>query len=129
MKIYIASRYENKDAIRELAKTLKVAKFEVVSTWHKEKYDPAIQLEELTPARMRTLALRDLTEIESCNAMLIYTDGCDQSRGGMHFENGYAFANDKKIYIIGPRITIFHFLPGVEQFEEIGDFLAEVPND
>jgi len=129
MKIYIASRYENKLAVRELAKTLRREKFEIVSTWHKEKYDSAIQIEDLTPARMRTLALRDLTEIESCNALLIYTDGCDQSRGGMHFENGYAFANDKKIYIIGPRVTIFHFLPGVEQFEEVRDFLAEVPND
>ena len=129
MKIYIASRYENKDAIRELAKVLKVEKFEVVSTWHKEKYDPNIQLENLTPARMRTLSLRDLTEIESCNALLIYTYGCEQSRGGMHFENGYADANEKKIYIIGPRITIFHFLPGVEQFDTLEDFLAEVPND
>ena len=129
MKIYIASRYENKLAVRELAKTLRREKFEIISTWHREQYNPEIEVDDLSPAKCRELALRDLTELESCNSLLIYTYGCEKSRGGMHFENGYAFANDKKIYIIGPRVTIFHFLPGVEQFDTVEDFLVEVPND
>jgi len=49
------------------------------------------------------------------------------SRGGRHFEFGYAYGQGKLCVFVGPKENVFHYLPlGVRHFEtyqEAKDFL------
>lgn len=99
MKIYIASRFKNKEWVRSWAKDLP-ERYEVVSTWH--------NLEDSADGTRAEAAMRDLRELDLCDAVVVITHGCEAVPGGMHFEAGYAYGKGKQIYLIGPAVNIFY---------------------
>ena len=122
-KVYVASKYENKALIAEMVRTLEMQGFRVTSTWHKEHWDATVQLHEVSDKELRETAWRDVHEIEQSNIVLVVTEGCENSRGGMHFETGYGWAEEKKIVVLGPKIHVFHHLTGVAQVDTLEEFI------
>lgn len=99
MKLYIASRFRNKDFIRNTIRVLP-SRYEVVSTWH--------DLADSADGTRIEAAIRDLRELDQCDAVLVITHDCEAVPGGMHFEAGYAYAKGKQIYLLGPSVNIFY---------------------
>ena len=98
MKLYIASRFKNKQWIRNFANRLPPT-YDVVSTWH--------DIENAADSDRIAAVKRDLAEIEAADAVLLVTHDCEQTPGGLHFEAGYAHAKGKALFIVGPRVNIF----------------------
>ena len=101
VKLYVASRFRNKEWIRSWIADLP-KRYKVVSTWH--------NLEDADDGSRVEAAKRDLREIDDCDAVVVITYQCEVVPGGMHFEAGYAYAKGKKIYLIGNPVNIFYDL-------------------
>lgn len=98
IKLYIASRFSNKKAIQTITNALP-EEIQVVSTWH--------NLEDSEDGTREEAIKRDLSELDSATAILLYTDNCEKVPGGMHFEAGYAYALGKRFLLLGPPVNIF----------------------
>ena len=117
LKIYIASRFLNARIVKALStKLMSLAPVRCVQTWPDERDDCG-------PA---AAALRDLFEIEKSDMVVVYTIDCEGIPGGMHFEAGYAYGQGKRIVVIGPLVNIFYYLPDVERYDNIQDFLKRI---
>ena len=114
MKIYIASGFRRgKDAVQVI--TWKLAAFGMVctQTWHEDSGEGDRAL----------VAARDLREIESADALLLYSEGCKDSHGGVHFEAGYARALGKLFFVVGEPLHIFcEFADGI--YPSIQEFMG-----
>ena len=68
----------------------------------------------------------DLRDIDSADALIFWSEAPagSRTRGGKHVEFGYALAKQKKIYIVGPPVNVFHHLPRVVQRFEFADILG-----
>lgn len=130
LKIYVASRFERQTELRGYAKELRAAGHTVTSRWLLEETDevgnkPGVW--QHNPA-LRTFAQIDLEDINAADVFMVFThEGL--SRGGMHVEFGYALAFGKRLVVIGPQATLFHFLPNVNHFdtwEEAREFVGEL---
>lgn len=98
MKLYIASRFSNKEAIQSIVRALP-DEIEVVSTWH--------NLKDEDEGTREGAIKRDLSELDAADSILLYTDNCERVPGGMHFEAGYAYAKGKRFLLLGPPVHIF----------------------
>jgi nucleoside 2-deoxyribosyltransferase len=119
MKIYLAGRFHTSQAINLFADQLQREGHEVVSTWHRtealnrplpEPKKGAID----GPSAM--IAVRELVEIETADALIVMSADCEWTPGGLWFEMGYASGLKKKVYVYGPRQNIFCHL--VEDWEQ-----------
>jgi len=123
MKLYIASKYPNKDRVALVATQLRDAGFEITSTWHRERYDKDVQLKDVRPNRLKTIAERDLKELSEADALVVYTAGCRRSRGGMWVEMGIALGIGMPVFVIGERVTVFCYLGQVKCYRTVEEFL------
>lgn len=123
MRVYVASKYQNKDLVRKHVLKLKEAGFEITSTWHREPYAPNVQLDEISDAKLRRIAKRDIVELEAADAILVLSHDCLVGRGGMWWEFGYAYAQNKRTILIGEKVVIFAHLPTVENYPTLNEFL------
>jgi hypothetical protein len=103
-RIYIASRFKNREGVKQLTAKLATAKppIHAIQTWPNE----------LPDADRVKSAVRDLEQIDSVDTVLVWTDECELTPGGMNFETGYAFGTGKNIIVVGPRVHIFLDLAG-----------------
>lgn len=125
MKIYIAGRYSRRDEFREVAKKLVSYGHEVTSRWLDEQIDVAHSMADLTPAYAAKAAAHDLSDIDDAVAILFFSEDALTPRGGRHVEFGYALAQGKWIYVIGPKENIFHYHPFVVNIPDV-EYLAPV---
>lgn len=125
--IYLAARYSRKPEMQDVASTLVDRGYRVTSNWIQENYDPNVVLTEITDEDNRKIALVDLEDILSADAMLFFAEDplIGIPRGGRHVEFGYAMALNLEIYVIGPKENIFHYLEGVKHFETFEAFLEQ----
>ena len=116
MKVYIASRFVNRDVVRSLASQLTNAGVLCVQTWPDEHANcSAVEA-----------ATRDIAEINQADAVLLYTEGCESVPGGMHFEAGYAYGQGKSVMVVGPLVHVFCHLPNVMRFATVEDLVNKV---
>jgi len=111
MKIYLASRFRNKEKIRVLKSELNCCGHQALCSWLDE--NPANTKEEN--------ARRDLQEIDEADALLLFTEDCELVPGGMHVEFGYALAKGKKLFLLGPPVNIFNYLSEVVILKSLND--------
>jgi nucleoside 2-deoxyribosyltransferase len=108
MKIYLASRFSNHEKLNALATTLTKNGHMVVSTWHRtEALSPVPRDHPEYLDNSLRAAERDLQEIDESDALILFTENCEATPGGLWFEAGYAKALGKQCFVIGPRINIF----------------------
>lgn len=131
MKLYLAAPYAWKPEIRILVDWIsRNTQHIVTSTWMYETYAKDVTLVQMTDADRASIAARDLEEVEGCETLVLFTvpESTPLPRGGRHFESGYALAQGKALWVVGPRENLFHYLPEVRVLgskEELMDALCE----
>lgn len=68
-------------------------------------------------------AEQDVEDVATADLVIVFTSPEGSSRGGHHVEFGLALGLRKKLIVIGPRQSVFHWLPAVGQFDTFDDFL------
>ena len=114
MTVYIASRFLNKSGVKSLTAKLATAvpPIHCIQTWP----------DEVLGSDTKANALRDLQQIQEADTVLVWTDACEKTPGGMNFETGYAYALGKNIIQVGPRVHIFLNLKDIKHYDSIQDF-------
>lgn len=113
--VYIATRFANKPAARNLQRALIIKGVTPASTW----------VTGLPDCTEREAAHIDLRDVERADTVVLLTVGCDVVPGGMHFEAGYAFALGKHIILVGPPVHIFCRLAH-QEFDSVEAFLQSL---
>lgn len=122
MRIYIAARLGRRLELRRAAKRIEDHGHEIGSSWlwSNDTYETS------TPASLQRWAIQDLQEIDAADAIFLFTDP-DLSHGGREVELGYGLGRGKVVYLFGPRVNVFHYLPGVLHFASLDDYLTHYP--
>lgn len=133
MKFYIAARFSRRPECNALAHKLKALGHTITSRWVKPDCDhvmPTGLSAQAADNERRRFASEDLEDVIACDAMVSFMEQPrSNSRGGRHVEFGIAVGLKKKNYVIGPRETVFHHLPGVLHFDSEDEFIAHITND
>lgn len=128
MKFYIAARFSRRPECNDLAHRLKSLGHEVTSRWVKPDTDhvmPTGLSAQAADSERERFAREDFADVLACEAMVSFTEEPrSNTRGGRHVEFGMAAALGRSLFIIGPRETVFHHLPGVSQYASADEFLA-----
>lgn len=113
MKIYIAGAYQRKEELLSKAKELVSMGHQVVASW-------LVMPDEKTDdfdTHAEDWSLRDLEDIDQGEIFVAVTEEKESryKRGGRHVEFGCALIKGKKMIVVGPRETTFHYLIPDEQ--------------
>ena len=121
--LYLAASYQRKWEIHGYRRTLQKMGFRITSKWTLEEYGPNIPLEDVESEQLAKLAVQDLDEIERSDALVVFTQE-RLIRPGHQVELGYGIRIAHavpilfRVFICGPKNTIFCYLPGVTCVED-----------
>ena len=113
IKVYLASKYSQKEELRGYAQELESEGITVTSRWITE--EPA----SLTNLDEKILWARyDLADVARADVLVFFAEDPENQprRGGRHVEFGYALALNKKVLVVGGIENIFHNLPEIQHF-------------
>jgi nucleoside 2-deoxyribosyltransferase len=115
MKLYLAAMFSRQEEMQEIGEHLKSKGFEIMSRW--------VYGGEATAGSPENCAILDLEDVDAADAIVCFTHqkGRITSGGGRHVEFGYALANGKRCFVIGPEENIFYHL--AEQYDSIEEFI------
>jgi hypothetical protein len=133
MKVYIASMFSDKDRVLARGKELEGLGIECTSRWASETVPHNVTLKECTDDYLRETAVADVEDIIRADKivltvpepqLLVDATVASSSRGGRHFESGFAYglilaqARDggrptRELIILGKKENVFHHLDGV----------------
>ena len=118
MKFYLASRYDDRRQLCEIRERLLAQGHEVTARWLNGSHELHEGVEHAEDARR--FAEEDLRDIERADAVVLFNNpaSLESVRGGRHIEFGYALALGKLLLIVGPRLSVFHHLEQVYQFDQ-----------
>lgn len=118
MKIYLASGYHHRFALRKVADQLKERGHEVVSSWiwiDERPERDSFHYEEFA----KRVAARNRFDLMEADAIVVDAWGItERNHGGVHTEFGFALGLNKAVYLVGPRINTFHWLPEITLFPD-----------
>ena len=119
MKVYLASRYQERLTIQELARMLTERGIAVTSRWLAGDHDDAPHV---------LCATEDFEDIDAADVLAIWNPPHHHGTGsgGRHVEVGYAIARGKRVVLMGERENVFHSHPAVhviDGFAELADTL------
>lgn len=115
MKIYLAAQYQRHPEMKAYADTIhKMTKHSVVSKWvngNHEALDAATSESEKNRIR-REIAEGDLADLQSADLLILFSEkvGTPVVGGGRNWEMGYSFGTGKRIWVVGEKEHIFHYL-------------------
>ena len=116
VKCYVASKFENKEDVREIMYALIEHGHSITEDWTHSTEENNIKA-----------ALADKRGVEECDTF-IGLFNINANYKGAYIELGMAIALDKEIIIIGPhadRSTFIH-LPGIHKYATIADFVKSI---
>ena len=111
MKVYLASRYQDRDTTAQRRDELEAMRFVVTSRWLNERHSPNVQLADLPDSELLFVAMQDVEDIKRSDAFVVFEG--QNARGGKHVELGMAYALGKTCVVVGARENVFHFLPDI----------------
>jgi hypothetical protein len=119
-RVYLAAQYERHPEMRHYREMLDKLGIKVTSRWidaHGGQLTEALGEAELNadPNRGIPFALIDIEDIHAADTMISFTGA---GRGGRHVEFGIAWANNKRLILVGSREHVFHTLPGVHCYPD-----------
>ena len=127
MKFYIASRFHNKEKIREIYKTLIAKGHQISADWTLHKRIVPYN-ENLEIASQYTQ--EDINGAKDCDVFILISD---EAGTGMHTELGVAISShilsdSPKIYVIGEFISnsMFYFHPSVKRMNNIQEVFDDL---
>jgi nucleoside 2-deoxyribosyltransferase len=125
MKIYLSARYSRAKEMRAKAAELRRLGFTPNCRWIEELQKPHEERDLCDNARY---AEEDLGDIETSDCIISFTEGrgAPVRSGGRHFEAGYACRAGLRMFFVGPRENVFHFLPDAKFFDTWEQCLDEL---
>lgn len=119
--VYLASRSEDRDHIKIVARKLRNKNIAITSRWLRYGgmvYQNVAKMSEAEAMRM--VAVHDLSDIDDADIVIVFSpkNALKIGTGGRHFEAGYAYATGKPLIVVGKRGNAFHYLPGVPLVDE-----------
>jgi nucleoside 2-deoxyribosyltransferase len=102
--IYLAAAFRKRFLLQGCRADVLRAGFTVVSRW--------IDLKEENVAEALQCAHDDLDDIKLADILIAFPDPprTTNSRGGFHFETGFAAALGRRVIVVGSKSNIFHEL-------------------
>ena len=131
MRVYLASRFGRRKEMRKYATDLGNLGHSVTSGWVFEEAHDGL---DATLGKgthddfWQQIGEDDALDILGSDMLIQFTDGV-RSPGGKDFELGYAYRLDLDIMVVGPRVHPFHYLPGVEVFNDWQEALEAIQKD
>lgn len=129
-RIYIAARFSRRPECNALGHVLKAHGHEITSRWTKPDCDhvmPTGLSKQAEDSERQRFALEDVDDVRAATwTVSLMEEPRSNTRGGRHIEFGLALALGQRLTIIGPRETVFHHLPQVEQFDTVEAFVASL---
>lgn len=135
MEIYLAARYSRYKEMQAYAKALEDAGHHVTSRWIAGDHDIKDTNRHADAERNERMAIEDMTDLTKSDVVISFTEDPKEatkkrpSKGGMHAEFGIGLALNKRMIVVGPRIHIFHWLPNIEIYDTLEDFLNDPENE
>lgn len=125
MRIYLCGSYERRDELRAYRDELQTIGHWVTSRWMNEAYPTDAQLSQFSQDALVEIARDDMADIDDSTHLFHFTEpeGSSRSRGGRHFETGYAISRGVNVGIVGPRENIFYHLPEILHFPSSDVFI------
>lgn len=130
MKVYIATAFVNRARARAVRdRLLKAAadlgcKLTVTARWMDQQEQPTDPIEDILG--QSEWASRCEQDLYASDALIVLTENVGHGTGGMHVETGMALAKDKRVFMVGPEINVFHYHPRVQKFPSEDQCLAAV---
>ena len=125
MKLYLAARFSRQLELRKYADELRSNGIIVTSRWLGQHDESTY--EELTPEGCQKCGEHDVEDVLAADGIVSFTEPNgipNTSRGGRHVELGIAIGAGKKLYAIGPRENVFHWLPSILWYETFDHFMV-----
>lgn len=123
MKIYLASGFNRRSELRELANKLESIGHLVVSEWiwlDRRAERGSDNWDDFA----KEIARSNVKDLKRCEAVVIDAYGIrDSNHGGVHTELGWGLAKNLDIYLIGPRGNTFHWLENIKRVEDYEELL------
>ena len=125
MKVYFAASWALREKMREYRAELASMGGDVTSRWIDSEDVTGMKHEDVVadPQRAIAGATLDLSDIDAAEMVVIFTE-VPSTTGGLHFEFGYAWGNDKMVVVIGPQPNVFFSLVGNAHFPDWDTFVA-----
>lgn len=112
---YLAGKYNQREELARYASQLRGLGFYVQAEWLEGTH------EDRSPESQQKYAWNDFQDIYNSDALIYFNT--EEPSAGRNIEFGFAYANHKTIYVIGPRTSVFHYLATVNVFPTFKDFL------
>lgn len=112
---YLAGKYSQREELSRYASQLRGMGFYVQAEWLEGTH------EDRSPEAQRRYAFTDLQDIYNSDAFVYFNT--EEHSAGRNIEFGYAYANQKTIYLIGPQTSVFHYLATVNVFPTFREFV------
>ena len=139
MKLYLSTVFENRDILLPVCHHLRELGHEITSSWLdqiKPQSDMIYQTlrgdgTERDIAFTRQQAKQDHADIDACEIFVVFIDKNKPSpRGGTDIETGYALGKGKEVWIVGDKVSHFHWAgcPAVRHYTGVHVFLECIQN-
>ena len=133
INLYLAARFSRKEEMAGVADRLRNVDLNNIATWVTGAHDyTGVPDEHIPVSAQADFAAEDLQEIHRADIVMVFTDppGHGGSRGGKHFEAGFALALGKPIVVIGPLENVFFSYLATKEhrarhYEDLDAFIAD----
>lgn len=125
--VYLASGFARRYILRDVANSLEVLGYNVVSRWIELEVRPAPE----DPRYVNFLAevgRKNIEDLDIAHILMCDMEGVADhpTNGGAHTEVGYSLAQNKEIWIVGPRTNSFQWLPQINFVPAWSDLLNKL---
>ena len=121
MRVYLAARYGRHPEMQVIAAWLVRQGYQVTSRWIKGDHELRSDGRSDADEWAVRWAEEDVYDLRRADLVISFTEGPDvpgRARGGRHVEFGYGLALQKRLYVVGPREHVFHYLPQVRHYPD-----------
>lgn len=121
MKVYVAGKYEEKEAVRYVQKQLHNMGHTITHDWTGE--DLGDRTGVVAASYLRMCAEKDVKGVENADAVVLLNH---KNGFGLMCEMGIAIAHKIPVFIIDAKLrdTVFFYLPGVYCVDKLSEVFA-----
>lgn len=118
MNIYVAHNFAARSWLPEVMDLIQKAGHRCTSTW-------VVDDAHAKTGKMVDSAFVDLRDIDRSACLVLYVDQYGDTPGkGKYFELGYAYAQQKRIILVGSdNHCVFYYLPGITRVENTDELI------
>lgn len=123
MRIYLASKWEDRDIMPQLAEQIEEAGHRITHKWWQHEDHEGTYPSNIDSAFYTQCAWDDFNGVASADALIVFNSGKSE---GKAVETGIALTMGIPVVVIGVRSNIFHYLDGVRMVWSVAEALEAV---